>query len=457
MKTKTISVLGVVVLLLAVAAGGQESMDGADVRALDQFIKGNAAAQQGNPYQAIYFFEEAIRYDSDSPFLYVALAEQYLVLADENKSSEAIERAEKALQQALSIDPMYEPALELQSRLLAARGNAREAERIVRLLLDRNPNSRGYQIDLLGLSLSTGSFDTVDSLYTEISKSDGENLDLTRRILAIYLVSGESKRAIPYLTELYNADTTDAGIVYTLSTLYLQSNDTSRALESVEEAIRLDSSDARFWYLRLVIEYEAERYDSVLRIAESARKSAGDDARTFNLEGLVHLRNMDSTRAKECFLRALELDSTLYPSAGSLALIYDSEDSVEQSERYYSIAMSLSDSAAIYLNNCAYMYAVRGLKLETAMSLVDEALKKEPENPSYLDTKAWIYFKQSRFKDALKWIKRALKHDPRSAPIFEHLGDIYEAMGKPSLASENWKTALELDPKNASVRQKLGE
>ncbi len=83
--------------LLCIVNLGFASKDAADPRALDQFIKGTTAAQQGNPYQAIFFFEEAIRIEKLAPFLYVALAEQYIQLAQENSSSEALSRAQKKI------------------------------------------------------------------------------------------------------------------------------------------------------------------------------------------------------------------------------------------------------------------------------------------------------------------------------------------------------------------------
>lgn len=442
------------VIVCSTFTHAQES-ETADPRALDQFIKGNAAAQQGNPYQAIYFFEEAIRFDPEAPFLQVALAEQYLILAEENNSSEAIARAEEALANALSQDPEHTPALELKARLLAAQGKTGEAIQIVRKLLAKEPTSKYYQVDLLGLSLSTGEFDTVDSLYQILNPLEDADLDMTRRVVAIFLVSGESARAIPYLKRLLDADSTDSGIVYTLATLYLQTNDTLKAVESVNQALALDSTDTRYWYLKLVIDFERERYTDVLELAKLARSAAGEDAKSSNLEGLCYMRLADSTNAKDRFLKALELDSTLYPAAGSLALLYDAEDSVEKSERFYNTAIQLSDSAAIYMNNCAYMYAVRGLQLVKAMYLVDRALEKDPENPSYLDTKGWVHYQQAEHKEALKWIKKALKYDPKSPALLEHLGDVYFAMGKSGLAKQHWEDALELTPNSMAIKEKL--
>ncbi len=318
-----------------------------------------------------------------------------------------------------------------------------------------HPDKREYKIDLLTLSLTLGYFVEVDDLYKRLTTENNPELDMARQIVAVYLMSGEHSRALPYMQELAASDTSDAAVTYTLGTLYLQSGDTAKARESVDRAIQLDSSDTRYWYLKLVIEFDQDRYQNVLELAKAARLAAGDDARSANLEGLSNMRLGDSTAAMERFAYALSLDSTLYPAAGSLALLYDSADSLDQAVKYYELAIQFSDSAAIYLNNLAYTYAVRGIEHERALLLVDAALEIEPENASYVDTKGWIYFQAGDYAEALRWIKKAHKFDKTSAPILEHLGDISSAQGKDAQARKHWEQALELAPDMKSVQEKL--
>ncbi|MBK6766867.1 MAG: tetratricopeptide repeat protein [bacterium] len=428
----------------------------ADPRALDQFIKGTTAAQQGNPYQAIFFFEEALRIEKSAPFLYVALAEQYIQLAQENTSSEALSRAEENLNKALVLDGRHAPALELKSRLYAAQGKVREARKIVEQLVADHPERREYRIDLLTLCLTSGDFPQVDALYAQLAADSNEHsLDLTRQIAAVYLMAGEHTRALPYMQELSTADTTDAAVAYTLGTLHLQASDTVEAARAVDRAIALDSTDTRYWYLKLVIEFDQDRYDRVLTLARIAEATAGPDARSANLEGLSHMRQGDSTAARERFARALELDSTLYPAAGSLALLYDGIDSLSLAVAYYEHAILHSDSAAIYMNNLAYTYAVRGIESEHAMTLVDAALELEPDNPSYLDTKGWIYYQLGNYSDAMRWLKNALKRDRDSGAILEHMGDVAQAAGKKAQARKYWQQALSAAPEMKSVQEKL--
>ena len=98
----------------------------------------------------------------------------------------------------------------------------------------------------------------------------------------------------------------------------------------------------------------------------------------------------------------------------------------------------------IALNNLGYFLAERGEKLEEALKLIERALEIDPNNPSYLDSLGWTYFKLGKLPEAEKYLKDALQFNRSSATIQEHLGDVYEKQGKLQLAKSTWQKALTL-------------
>lgn len=97
----------------------------------------------------------------------------------------------------------------------------------------------------------------------------------------------------------------------------------------------------------------------------------------------------------------------------------------------------------IALNNLGYFLAERGEKLDEALKLIELALVIEPNNPSYLDSLGWTYFKLGKFSEAEKYLKNALKFDDSSSTVHEHLGDVHQKQGKLELAQTAWQKALE--------------
>jgi predicted Zn-dependent protease len=73
-------------------------------------------------------------------------------------------------------------------------------------------------------------------------------------------------------------------------------------------------------------------------------------------------------------------------------------------------------------NYLGYMLAERGFQLARAETLVQCALRVEPDNPYYLDSLGWVYYRQGRLSDSVQLLRRALALDPAESEVMKHLG-----------------------------------
>lgn len=88
--------------------------------------------------------------------------------------------------------------------------------------------------------------------------------------------------------------------------------------------------------------------------------------------------------------------------------------------------------------------------------MVETAIKAEPDNPTTLDTYAWVLFKRKDYAKAREIIDKTLDlTDERSEEILEHAGDIHFMDGDPDGALEFWKEALQLAPDNELLERKV--
>jgi tetratricopeptide (TPR) repeat protein len=112
----------------------------------------------------------------------------------------------------------------------------------------------------------------------------------------------------------------------------------------------------------------------------------------------------------------------------------------------------------IALNNLGYFLLERDDKVEEAFGLIQQAVKIDPTNPSYLDSLGWAYFRLGKYTEAETNLKEALRIDSSSGTIHEHLGDVYQKQGKSELAKSSWNRAASLfsDSEDVSrVKKKL--
>ena len=87
--------------------------------------------------------------------------------------------------------------------------------------------------------------------------------------------------------------------------------------------------------------------------------------------------------------------------------------------------------------------------------MLEKAVKAEPKNAAFLDSLAWVLYKQNHWEEALKYALRSVELSEKPDPtLFDHLGDIYAALEQHEKAREAWSRSLELEP-SEKVKKKL--
>ena len=73
------------------------------------------------------------------------------------------------------------------------------------------------------------------------------------------------------------------------------------------------------------------------------------------------------------------------------------------------------------LNNYAYFLAEEGGDIEKAYRMGKRAVEIDPENPTFLDTYAWILFKKGDFENALTYQQAAVEKSEAEGDISAEL------------------------------------
>ncbi|HSH51201.1 MAG TPA: hypothetical protein VK982_05715, partial [Bacteroidales bacterium] len=148
-----------------------------------------------------------------------------------------------------------------------------------------------------------------------------------------------------------------------------------------------------------------------------------------------------------------ELENNFYTY---LAETYNELKEYEKSDYYFNLVIQ-NDSADLYvLNNYAYYLSLREEKLEYAEQLSRKTIEEEPTNFTYLDTYAWILFKQEKYQNALYYIKKAYDLGGYENPeIVEHFGDILYFTGNIEEAIKLWKLAKDLGNSDEELLLKI--
>ncbi len=128
----------------------------------------------------------------------------------------------------------------------------------------------------------------------------------------------------------------------------------------------------------------------------------------------------------------------------TLATYYEKNGDFDKSVDILKKLISEANDDPELLNFLGYIYADHNTNLDEAEQLISKALSKDPENPAYLDSMAWVLYRLGKYKKAREYIDMAIENDAPvpDGVISDHAGDIYNALGDKEIAIFHWKNAI---------------
>ena len=108
-------------------------------------------------------------------------------------------------------------------------------------------------------------------------------------------------------------------------------------------------------------------------------------------------------------------------------------DKKDEALKYVKTLYEFDPEDAHGCNFYGYLLADFNRELDLAEKLVGKALSQESDNPAYLDSMAWIRYRQKRYSEALDEMCKVLENDGMSqdpeGEISEHMAAILKALG----------------------------
>lgn len=250
-----------------------------------------------------------------------------------------------------------------------------------------------------------------------------------------------------------------------LRSLYSQylatKKDYAQAAEQMSYALDIDPTNAENWKNEVLLYMLGENYPKAIEAADKAITYNPDDIDLYQYIGPAYYQIKEYDKAIEIYHKTLTLiDSTDFETQsnvyGGIADALFSKGDTIDAFASYDKALELYPGNTGVMNNYAYFLSLSGKDLDKAETLSSKAVKAEPNNSTYIDTYAWIFFKKREYNLALLYIESAIaKMENESADVFEHYGDILFMSGRPEDAIVQWEKALQLDPDNELVKRKV--
>ncbi len=141
----------------------------------------------------------------------------------------------------------------------------------------------------------------------------------------------------------------------------------------------------------------------------------------------------------------------------SLGDAYNEAKRYPESDKAYDKTLTLDPDNSSTLNNYAYYLSERDEQLDKAERMSKRSLELAPGSATYMDTYAWILFRQKKYVEARVWIEKALAAGEPDGVVVEHYGDILFELGDTAVAMEQWRRAKTLGGGGPLLERKINE
>jgi len=402
-------------------------------------------------YNVVDLYMKELRYEEAIPMLKEYLEKEpgdsdYLQrLAESYRGIGEKEKALEAIDQLIDVAPQYPWPYIYAAEIMLELGTIADAapylEKVARKI---PPNNELYEFWVRSLFASNN----IDGMLSALEFWLAQDPD----ILAPYFLyidytfqNGDFEKANKTLDKIRHRWQEDGRISYFLGISSMENGNGDsvmyyfdRAEESGDTGIDLYMNYG-LWF------WETGNLEQAEHIADRAIAMLGPGTRWLHMKAMINAQKKDWGKAEVLLLQIVEVDSGNTNAKEDLANIYVEIGNCSQVKYWYEALLKDYPGNSSYLNNYAYALARLNSDLNKAMKMINEALKIE-KSAAYLDTKAWILYRQQKYNKALTWVNRSLKYPGAGAEVHYHRAMILLALEKKEEAILAFKASLQIDP-----------
>lgn len=361
-------------------------------------------------------------------------------------NADRVEEARKVLNGAVEARPTDAGALFLLTQAERRAGDLAAAERTARRLIESHPEDlRGpYSLALLFEQQGQPArvIEVLQPAVEGAGTDDVQLAPLLTRIGFAYLELGRQDEAIAAFERAATLSSDDAAVVAALVQAYLVAGRADDALARVAPARRAHPEDSRLARLHAEALLEGGKAAEAIALMREWAADRPDDPGAQVDLGAVYANAERWGDAERVLQAAREKFPQSLPVLFQLGAVYEQQDRVREAEAMFEAILARDPRHAPTLNYLGYMLAERGDRLPESIDYIKRALDEEPNNPAYLDSLGWAYFRMNRLEDAEPYLRRAGEQMRTNSVVQDHLGQLLFALGQYEEAIAAWERAL---------------
>ena len=383
-------------------------------------------------------------------------AEAHYYLGVVSLEQNAKEEAAEHFEQAIALNESFERAyLKLVSLLEEMEKSSRAIELLEVFLRDVNPHHREYRLHLVSLYVAQKQLEQAFGHLDYLLAQNPGDLHAQVRKAQIYGEQGNFSAAVEELTAVLSDRPNELRVRDFLGLLYEEMKDYDRAIQTYKANIEIDPTFFDSILHLGFVSYRLKQNEEALSYLDQAVKLNPKRPEPYLLLGLTHFQMKEYQQAKVRLEAGIHQDPSNAELHFNLGTAYDKLDRFDDVVKEMEQALALDPEHADALNYLGYSYADRGINVEAAVTLTQQAVSLKPHNGYYVDSLGWALYKVGRIDEALEMMQRAVTLVSDDPVIYEHLGEIFLLREEHEKAREAWNHSLQLDSTNEVLKQRF--
>ena len=349
------------------------------------------------------------------------------------------------------------------SDLLISENKIEEAEEYVKKGLLKTPDSpvlirQEFKILMLNSDFDSA-FEILNQAFENPRFDFNEKLSFVIEFVNNDAEHKETARLIKSL-ENWVEDTHEVKIYPIIGNLYKIEGDKKMALSTFRKGFEAGYTDFSGLIDMLVLEQELAEYQLLANDSKKMLELYPSQPILFLFNGFATNQlseyNESITTLEEGVGYVINNDKLKAEFHSMIADDYYRLNKLDKCFAEFDKAIKYDPENILLLNNYSYYLSENNLHLDKALVMIKQVVEEESNNPTYLDTMAWVYYKQGNYDEAKSVLKQALKHGgDESSDILEHYGDVLFRLEKVSQAVKQWKKAYKLNNGSIELKEKI--
>lgn len=331
-----------------------------------------------------------------------------------------------------------------------------------------DPKNPYYIVSMANYYEAKGDKDAAETQINDALVNEDLDVDVKVGILSRYIMKlGQTDKGGERANNLFKTlleqhpEETEIKMMY--ASLLVAQNKLDEAKFQIQLVTEMEPDNSDAWQQLLNLALKAEDIPEVIRICTRCMELFPEAPEYYFYLGIAHYQEKDYEKALDAYRKGIEiiptenmpLKSDFY---GQIGDIYYQMNQMDKAFEAYDEALKYNDKNIVVLNNYSYFLSLAKKDLKRAERMSAQCIKLEPDNATYLDTYAWIFFVQGNYSLAKIYIESALEKDKtNSAELVDHYGDILYMSGEQEKAIEQWKRAKELGKESLILDRKINE